>query len=63
MSYFAIVELDDGLTVVQVYTGQSPEEAAARDHGLLIDPGPYHTYEEACDAMAELESNNEESRY
>lgn len=62
MVSFAIVEVDDGLTVATVQPGQSAEDAAAANHGVLVDPGPYATYEEACDAISELESENEDCR-
>ena len=59
MISFAIVELDDGLTVATVQPGQSPEDAAVASHGVLVDPGPYATYEDACDALTELESEDD----
>ena len=59
MISFAIVELEDGLTVATVQPGQSAEDAAAESHGILVDPGPYATYEEACEALSELESADE----
>lgn len=62
MVSFAIVELEDGLTVATVHPGQSPEDAAVASHGILVDPGPYETYEEACEALGELESEVEERR-
>lgn len=62
MVSFAIVELDDGLTIATIQPGQSPEDAAAASHGILVDPGPYATYEEACDALSELESDVEDER-
>ncbi len=58
---FAIIELEDGLTVVELRAAESPEEAAARERGVLVDPGPYPTYEDACDALAELEGDDEEA--
>lgn len=61
MVSFAIIELD-GLAVTTVQPGQSLEEAATKEHGVLVDLGPYATYEEACDALCELESEDEERR-
>lgn len=60
MVTYAIVELDDGLTVTTVQPGQAPEEAAVASCGVLVDPGPYATYEEACDALAALETADED---
>jgi hypothetical protein len=60
MVTFAIIEVDDGLTVTAIQSGQSPEDAAIKNHGTLVDPGPYATYEDACDAMSALEFEEEE---
>lgn len=62
MVSFAIVELDDGLTVTTVQPGQTPEDAAVASSGILIDPGPYLTYEDACEALYVLESDDEDDR-
>jgi hypothetical protein len=59
MTMFAIVEIDDGLTIVELQTGELAEDAAIRAGGMLVDPGPYETYEDACDAMAELEAEDD----
>ena len=63
MVSFAIIELDDGLSVAAVRSGQSPEEAAASEHGVLVDPGPYDNYEDAYDALCELEGEDQEEQY
>lgn len=55
MVSFAIIEVDDGLTVATIQPGQSPEEAAIQQQGLVVDPGPYATFEDACDALTNLE--------
>jgi hypothetical protein len=60
MISFAIIELEDGLSVVEVEPGQSPEDAAVKEGGVLVDPGPYANYEEACDALDALEVDDEE---
>lgn len=62
MVTFAIMELEDGLTVLEIEAGQSAEDAAAKQGGMLVDPGPFATYDEACDAMLELESDDEDER-
>jgi predicted fused transcriptional regulator/phosphomethylpyrimidine kinase len=61
MVSFAIIELNDGFAVVTVQPDQSPEEAATKEHGTLVDPGPYATYEDAYDAICELEGEGEEA--
>jgi hypothetical protein len=62
MVEFAIIELPDGLTVVELPPGQKPEDVAASQGGILVDPGPYHTYEDANDALIELQSEDEDER-
>ena len=59
MVSYAIIELDDGLSVVTVDPGESPENAAAKERGLLVDPGPYATYEDAYDAITNLEEDED----
>jgi hypothetical protein len=60
MQYFAIIELEDGLTIVEVKPHQTPEDVAVRAGGTLVDPGPYASYDEAVDALADLEADEEE---
>lgn len=62
MVSFAIIEVDVGLTVATIEGGQSAEEAARARWGVLVDPAPYTTYEDACDALCELEFEDEERR-
>lgn len=62
MISFAVVEVADGLTVATVQPEQSPEDAAAAIRGVLVDPGPYATYEDACDALNELNGDDEDER-
>lgn len=54
MNRFAIVEVEDGLTIVALPADRTPEEAAVDAGGILVDPGPYPTFEAAGDALAEL---------
>ena len=60
MVNFAIIEIDDGLTVIELRADEQPEVTATREGGVLVDPGPYALYEEACDAISNLEAENEE---
>jgi hypothetical protein len=60
MADFAIIELEDGLIVVELPCGQSPEDFAPSQGGTLVDPGPYPTHEEACDALNDLQYEDEE---
>lgn len=59
-SGFVIAEIENGLTVVEIHGGETPEDAAVRNHGVLVDPGPYPTYEEAYDALMEIDADDEE---
>jgi hypothetical protein len=59
MVAYAIAEVEDGFTIVELRPGEDPESAAARSGGILADPGPYTTYEEATDALAEFEEEEE----
>jgi hypothetical protein len=62
MADFAIIEVEDGMTVVELKPHQTPEDAALKEHGTLIDPGPYKSYDDALDALAELEAEDEEAK-
>ena len=62
MVEFAIIELEDGFTIVEVQSGQKPEDAAANHGGILVDPGPYASYEEANDALIDLQAADDEER-
>jgi hypothetical protein len=59
---FAIIELEDGLTVVELPAGQSPEDVALSQGGTLVDPGPYPSFEEASDALTDLQYEDEEEQ-
>ena len=60
MSSYAIVETEVGLTVTELQNEAHPEEDALRCHGVLVDPGPYPSYEDAFDAMLALEGEDPE---
>lgn len=56
---YAIIEVDDGLTVIEIPEGMSLEDAAIMNHGTLAEGGPYASYEEACDALAQMDLDEE----
>jgi hypothetical protein len=60
---FSIIEIEDGLTIVELQPGQTPEDAAVVHGGVLIDGGPYATYEDATDALRNLEAEDDEERF
>ncbi len=62
MISFAIIEVADGLMVVEVQPGERPEDVAVGRGGVLVDPGPYATMEEANDALMELEGEDEDEQ-
>lgn len=57
---FIIIEVEDGLTIVEVQSHVDMERAAEEHGGVLVDDGPFATYEEAIDCLAQLEGNNDE---
>ncbi|TWU23386.1 hypothetical protein Pla52o_29220 [Novipirellula galeiformis] len=59
MHSFAVIEVEDGFEVIELITGQSAEDAAATQGGQLIDPGPYHSYEDANEVLEQLEVSDD----
>jgi len=57
---FCIIEVDDGLTVIELKSHETPEDAALRERGTLVDLGPYVTRDDALDVLAELEAEDGE---
>ncbi|MCR4415775.1 MAG: hypothetical protein NUV77_25455 [Thermoguttaceae bacterium] len=60
MTLYQIIETDAGLTVSELQPNTLPEVAAERAGGVVVDPGPYSTYEDAYDAMLALAVEEEE---
>ncbi len=60
MFEYAIIETDDGLTIIELEPGEAPEEAAAERGGFVVDPGPYGSYEDAYDALVTLQDDDDE---
>ena len=60
MSFYAIAEVDDGFTVIEVVDGQSAEDAALHATGQLVDPGPYDSYQDAFDALDQIDVLDDE---
>ena len=63
MVSFAIIEVDDGFMIVQVASGQSPEDAALSEGGTLVDPGPFDSFEDANDELDRLEELDDQESY
>ncbi len=60
MASYAIIEVDAGLTVVPIPPGTTAEQQATRHAGVVVDPGPYETYEDAYDALLALSAEDDE---
>jgi hypothetical protein len=61
MLSYVVIETDDGLTVVEVDETTAPEQEAERFGGVLVDPTPYATYEDAYDAMLVIDAESNET--
>lgn len=51
MPQFAIIETEDGMTVAAIPPALSAEDVARQRAAVVIDPGPYPTYQEAYEAL------------
>lgn len=51
MARFAIIEVNDSLTIAQVTPGQLPEDTARQERGALVDPFIYRSYDHACEVL------------
>ena len=60
MHYYIVIEIDSGVAVAEVPVGGNPEDTAAAEGGVLVDPGPYKTFEEAQEAMMGVPDDEEE---
>lgn len=60
MSLYEVIETDIGLTVAELEPDMPPEEVAVKHHGILIDPGPFKTYDDAFDAILTLQDEGDE---
>ena len=60
MTRFAVIETDSGIAVAAIPTGATVEDVAAQQGGVVIDPGPFESYEDAYDAMLAIPDEEEE---
>ncbi|MBN2130035.1 MAG: hypothetical protein JW741_11090 [Sedimentisphaerales bacterium] len=60
MPCFAIIEVEEGLTVAQVPPDSTAEETAALRGARLVDRGPYDSYDDALDAMMLIPDEDED---
>jgi len=54
MLRYELIETDEGMTVIEITPGMTPEDAARQYDGLVVDPGPYTSYEDAYEALMAL---------
>jgi hypothetical protein len=59
---YAIIETDAGLTVTEVPSDTTPEKAATTSGGVLVDPGPYKSFDDAYDALLALSREEDRKR-
>ena len=60
MSRFVIVDTDDGFEIVDVNDGGNPIDAAYEHRGFIADDVFYASYDEAYDAMCQMQEVEEE---
>jgi hypothetical protein len=58
MARFAIIEVDDGFNIIELLPEERADDMALKAGGILADPGPYASYEDACDALDLLEEDD-----
>ena len=55
---FVIIENEDGLTIEQQPPGWTAEDVAANLSGVVVDDGPYETFDEASDALLAIQQDD-----
>lgn len=55
MPMYCIIETEDGWTIAEHPQAGTAEAAAHQLGGTVIDPGPYDSYEDACEALEALQ--------
>jgi len=55
MDQYQIIETEQGLLITRLVPGTRPEDVAAAHGGVVVDPGPYRSYEDAYDALIALQ--------
>ena len=60
MALYEVIETDEGLTVVELEPGMPPEETALRHDGIVVDAGPFRSYEDAYDAVLAIKEEEED---
>ncbi len=55
MPLYCIIETADGWTIAEHPSGMTAEQAAQQQAGVVVDPGPFDSYEDACEALESLQ--------
>lgn len=55
MPMYCIIETEDGSTIVEHPPEGTAADVALQLGGTVVDPGPYESYQEACDALEALQ--------
>ncbi len=63
MLQYELIETNEGLTVIEIPSGSSAEEAARQQGGLVVDPGPFTSYEDAYEALMTLKLDVDEQDF
>lgn len=58
--YYAIIEVEDGKTIIEYDPADDPQVAASRYQGTVVDPGPFHSFDAAYDELLNLEANEDD---
>ncbi len=60
MLLYELIETDEGLSVVEIPEGATAEDAARQQEGIVVDPGPFTSYEDAYEALMALKLDEDE---
>jgi hypothetical protein len=58
--YFAIIEVEDGMAIIECDPQEDLQAVALGHRGTVIDPGPFPSYDAAYDELLNLEANEDE---
>lgn len=59
MPLFSIIETEGGLAVAEIEPELGVDQTALKLGGVVVDPGPYKSYEDACEAVVALKLEEE----
>ncbi len=62
MNQFVIIETESGFQIVALPDGKTADEVAKEHGGILVDEGPYPTFEAAEEILATMPNPYEADR-